>query len=63
MSEVKKVRRNVAQKLDMMFRRERGGREAGEERVSLREISVSINARPGANELSLIDHWPGRGPG
>ena len=31
--------------------------ERGEERVSFREISVSINARPGANELSLIDHW------
>lgn len=38
-----------AQKLHWMFSRE--------ERVSFREISVSINARPGANELSLIDHW------
>ena len=31
----------------------------GEERVSFREISVSINARLGANELSLIEHWAG----
>ena len=37
----------------------RQDKKRGQERVSFREISVSINARLGANELSLIEHWAG----